>query len=406
MKKTFIDEKIVAFVEKNIYGICILFLVIFSVGIRYFLAPFGLDGGDYADFLAKWLNAYSETTLVDGLSQTIGNYYVPYNILLALITRLPGGATAPWAWIVFFSCLFEYIGVFYLYKLLCLVLDKKGMINNRFNVAFVAVMILYLPPCIINGALWKQCDAIYACFVIASIYYLLSDRPLLAFIFLSIGYTFKQQALFIVPFFIITYVVKRNYSLISFAILPLIYYLAGIPAILCGRPASEIYSTYSGQYSSSEEMFYNAFSVYQLSLGNIRVLGTPAFLYTAAVFAIAMVLIVRYKKGIDNRNMLLIATWSLSTCYMFLPVMHERYDYLALIFIAVSALLIERKLIIPLVVMVMCTTVAYGGFVFDNQILVGIPFMVMAAFYIVSYFFVTYVIFRRIIKDADGKYKK
>jgi len=40
-------------------------------------------------------------------------------------------------------------------------------------------ILLLIPTVILNGSVWGQCDIIYTAFVIASIYYILREKPII-----------------------------------------------------------------------------------------------------------------------------------------------------------------------------------------------------------------------------------
>src|SRR5512143_1182527 len=50
---------------------------------------------------------------------------------------------------------------------------------------------LLLPTVLLNSAFWGQSDAIYTCFLLACVYFLMRDRPLPAMFFLGVSFAFK-----------------------------------------------------------------------------------------------------------------------------------------------------------------------------------------------------------------------
>ena len=89
-----LEEKLHRFVEKNLFRIGVLLILLCSFFVRYHLAPITVLSGDYNISLLPWVESYRASGIVKGLSQVIGNYYVPYNLFLAVIAQLPG---QPWA---------------------------------------------------------------------------------------------------------------------------------------------------------------------------------------------------------------------------------------------------------------------------------------------------------------------
>ena len=107
-----LEEKLHRFVEKNLFRIGVLLILLCSFFVRYHLAPITVLSGDYNISLLPWVESYRASGIVKGLSQVIGNYYVPYNLFLAVIAQLPG---QPWAYIAYLSILCDYLVAWFIY---------------------------------------------------------------------------------------------------------------------------------------------------------------------------------------------------------------------------------------------------------------------------------------------------
>jgi Gpi18-like mannosyltransferase len=68
------------------------------------------------------------------------------------------------------SIAFDYIGAFYVYRLVKL---KYGSWLPPYLAAFAFLM---APSVILNGAAWGQCDTIFTAFLLASIFYACQAR--------------------------------------------------------------------------------------------------------------------------------------------------------------------------------------------------------------------------------------
>ena len=340
------------------------------------LAPQTISG-DYNVTLMGWIQEYRKYTFWEALGKTIGNYYVPYNIFLNVVARIPGEL---WLWITITSCLAEYVGAYYIYKLLYYISGDK----NR--AIMVSEVLLFLPVTILNGALWKQCDAIYTCFIILSLYYYFTDNMVKTFIFLAVGYSFKQQIIFIIPFFIIMYFIKKNYSILQFLWIPAVYIIVGLPCVWAQRGIRETYSVYLRQNQGYNEMSWLSNSFYRLGINNYEIFGKSAILITAAIFALALFYTFKNRDNVTCESMLMLAGWCMLTCYLFLPSMHERYDYPAIVIITAFVLMFRKKLVGAALTMNLCSMCAYNFYLFDFQIIDGIPFVVMSVIYLAAYF--------------------
>ena len=351
--------------------------------------------GDYNVTLMEWINEYRQYSFWGGLEHTIGNYYVPYNIFLDFVARAP---LAPWFWIALTSCIADYVGAYYIYRLVYECFGKKNP-DLKKKAIIVAIVTLYLPVVMMNGALWKQCDSIFTCFIIMSLYYYFTDKVTVSFIWLSISFIFKMQVIFIIPFYIIMYFVKKNISILHFFFLPVAYVIAGLPCIWAQRGIRETYSVYIRQNQGYNEMTWLSLSPYQLGFESYEIFAIPAILFTATVFALGLLYCYKHRENIDKEFMLMLAAWSASTCYVFLPAMHERYDYVALILITAFVVAFDvKKIWIPLV-MNLCTVMVYNRYLFDFEIIEGIPFMIMSIMYLGAYLVYTYNLIKRLQKQ-------
>ena len=55
------------------------------------------------------------------------------------------------------------------------------------------------------------------------------------FVFYSIAICFKLQAIFMFPFLIIIYMVKKKFSILYFLWIPFIYLIIGLPCVFLGK---------------------------------------------------------------------------------------------------------------------------------------------------------------------------
>ena len=71
---------------------------------------------------------------------------------------------------------------------------------------------------------------------------------------------------------------------------------------------------------------------------------------------------------------------------MFLPGMHERYDYAMLILLTPFAMMVRKKIIPFMIVANICSLIVYGITLFGAEI---IDIAYISIFYVASYLFVT-----------------
>ena len=370
-----LEKSIRIAVDKYFDRICFTLILIISILIRYYLSSWK-ESGDYKNYVALWISEYQSYSFMEGLSHTVTNYYIPYSIIVNLISRLPIPSEIG---IAFFSCFFEYITCIYVYKLFSIFMDSRKS-------KFLAFSTLYMPIVVLNGALWKQCDSIYSCFAIMCVYYFIRCEYIKAIIFFSVGFVFKQQIIFLFPFLLIMYVKNKKMHIFDFLIIPLVYIIGGVPAILAKRNIWDTYSVYYAQVIKYKQMTLNAANIYQLGLNDYDVLHIPAILFTIAIFLFGICRIYN-NLVLTEKKIIGIAAWSVTTCYMFLPAMHERYDYLAILLVFIYYEISSKRKWIPIVITT-CSTMMYCKFLFHYQIN-DLIVVCMALVYFVSWIYLS-----------------
>ena len=111
------DSFLFALFEKHADIVIFTVLFLVSIYLRYRYVPlidYRSGVSDYNYFLKPWVKFYRETGIVEGLREGVGNYYVPYNVFLALISKID---VKPYLPIALFSILFDYIIALFIYKI-------------------------------------------------------------------------------------------------------------------------------------------------------------------------------------------------------------------------------------------------------------------------------------------------
>ncbi|MCH4191071.1 MAG: hypothetical protein LKF52_02100 [Butyrivibrio sp.] len=405
-RELIIDKWIHHLTERQLQMIGLAALVLLSVLIRIHMAPFCKISPDYNTFFATWVEQYRQLGIRKGLSQTIGDYYVPNNIIYALISKAPW---EPWVLIAAVSCSFEYITAWYLYRLMVfLQVGKTKGIPLQMKAAYASVMVLFLPCAMWNSALWKQCDSIYTCFAVIALYNLLQEKYRPAVIWLGVSLSFKLQAVLLLPLFLCIYLMKKNFSVIHFVWLPLMYLLAGLPAILLHRDAKVTYLTYFAQMQEGVSQSYGLSSyfpnIYSMGLSqNYGELAKPAVMLTVALLGVMMIYVHHYRKNMVPSGIMNIGIMSIWTCCMFLPCMHERYDYMMLLMLAVYAAVIDRRMAVPAILANLCSMLTYTIVLFHVETL---SLTVISALYITAYCLAAYVTVLTIRKPIEKENRR
>lgn len=297
--------------------------ILFLVVIIRIMGTFYTKSIDYPIYLEPWITAYSKMSFMETLRSHVTNYYVPYNMILILISRAP---FPPYVGISLVSCLSDFVMVYFLYLIL------EHFQSNVRRHAFMALTVLLLPICFIDSAIWKQCDSIYSMFAVISIYYYLKSDYSRSFIFYSVGFCFKLQIIFLLPLYGMIWLHERNHSIMQFVWIPVMYIICGLPSILAGADVAMTYKIYLGQvnaYPRTSINYPNIWGVLPDFSGNPAIMiGEIVTIFCLLVF---LTIHLRGYQMTKINDCLWLIGMTIWTCTMFLPCMHERYDYLALI---------------------------------------------------------------------------
>jgi Gpi18-like mannosyltransferase len=363
-----VDRFLIGLMEDHLHQVVLAVLLLFSAVLRWKLAPELALSPDYDVYIKGWSETYRELGFVQGMGQVIGDYYVPLNIMYAIIGLSPW---EPWVLASIFSCLFDYLTGLVIFFLVRELLHRRGDGNARWKAAYTAVLFLYLPFVFMNSALWKQCDVIYIFFALLAVYMMFKDRYTLSFILLGVSFSVKLQAVFFIPFFVLLYILKKKFSILQFLWIPGIYLLAGLPAVFCRRGLRATYGTYflqmmegsaSGTDATPENYGMVAFypNLYNCGLDDfLETLSLPAVLMTAAILLLSVALALYKRENLNEEKLLWLLAWQIWTCNMFLPSMHERYDYGAAVIFSMLIVLLPKETALPAAVLNIGTFISY-----------------------------------------------
>ena len=303
-------------------------LIIAAFSIR--AALFNYETTDYQWFLTKWVDYYRNRGGFSALKDSVGNYNIPY---------------------LYFMALFSYSAIkdLYLIKLLSTFFDVilayacaeavrcSGCSCRRGLVCFFAI--LFMPTLIINGAMWGQCDSIYAAFAILGLAIGMETgapeakniRAILSMICIAVSFGFKLQAVFIMPAYVILWSWKK-YNWALFSVFPLTYLLLILPAVILGKPFVDAIMLYADQANTvGTAMNYNSPSMtaFLRGAGNTLVLSTICIVLAFMAMLLILGCGVRLRKRLNAQGMLGLTLLLTLMIPFLLPHMHDRYFFLA-----------------------------------------------------------------------------
>lgn len=336
------------FIKKHINFFYLFIITLLAIWIR--LAGFNFLSGDMDHFLLPWFDEIKESKL----RYTVGNYNLLYQSLIYIMTFIP---IKPIYQYKILSCIFDFALAIIVAIFSCELFEKK-----RWGTHFCIVysVIIFLPTVILNSGFWGQCDSIYVFFIILSILFLYKEKFIASFSVLGIAFAFKFQTLFIIPFYIYYYFQKQKFSLLHFCITFLVFMSSGLLCFIRGIKIYMPLKIYFGQTKDSH-LFRNIHCFWVL-LGDNTKFKYFALLFTIFLLGIALYLISKNNLDFNDKNTyLLIATWSVFVCTIFLPNMHERYTYLLDILLIVLAFL-DKKYIMLATVSNLLSLITYAKY--------------------------------------------
>ena len=297
------------------YGLLFAVFVLRSLCLDY-------ETLDYQNFLCHWVEYYRANGGVKAFSAPLGNYNIPY---------------------MYFLCLFSYLPVkdLYLIKLLSIAFDivlayavmkLVELVNDNPNIKLASFFtVMLLPTVFLNGALWAQCDSIYAALALLALWLALDKKPILSVLCFTLSFGFKLQAVFILPVMAVLLFAKK-YKLWHLTLFPAFYIALVIPAVIMGKPFLETLTLYASQTGSiGSGLNYNSPSVYALlrtvqneaSAATVGIVA--AFVFMFIVLAICFI----KRKALGDRQIILAAALLSLGIPFLLPHMHDRYFFLA-----------------------------------------------------------------------------
>lgn len=323
-----IELKAIKWIQKNILLIGIIIFTIISFCIRW--SCINYKSGDYNSFLINWWNGAKQYHGFPSLRIMFGDYNVPYMVLISALSYITDNGLYA---IKLLSISFDYvcaIGIgLIIYQL---TLDK-------FKTMLGYVLITFSPTLILNSAFWGQCDSIYVSFLILCVWQLMREHYTCAFILYSIAFSFKLEAVLMLPILIILYFVNKKFSIINFALIPAIFVISTIPAIIAGRTMSNIFWTLQAQTKEYDRLTLNYPNLYAFINGEYKYFRAFGIWLTIGLLGIVLILIMIKNLEINHENFLILSIFTILIGLFFLPSMHERYgliiDLLSIAFLII-----------------------------------------------------------------------
>lgn len=312
--------------------------VIAAMAVRYLCRHY--ESGDFIGCLRPWVEFYKNNGGWYGLKDSVGDYNMIYQYILVVISFFNMDCLYP---IKIVSILFDVI-----LALGCAgCLKAIGVDRKKQRLCFLCVLLL--PTVFINSAFWAQCDSIYVAFIVWSIYFLMVNKNAWSIAFLALAFSFKLQTVFIMPLYLVAFL-NKQFKFSQLLIFPAVFFAIFIPALIMGRPLSELLNIYVNQTTEYPLMVMNApaapqlFQTYEPNQ-TLKII----FIALAGVFTLTAVALA-YKKKLYPEKILALALLFVIGIPFLLPHMHDRYFYMADI-LSVICVFAYGKKYIPVMVL-------------------------------------------------------
>ena len=217
--------------------------------------------------------------------------------------------------------LFDVISTYFVYRIVRI---KYPTGNKPY---WAAGLFFVLPTIFINSAHWGQMDALYTSFLIISLYFFLKEKPLLGMLAFALSFSIKFQAIFFVPFLVVL-LLKKKVRWWQFLLVPAVYVITCIPAVLLGSSWLDVLTIYLRQTTFFSQLSVNAPNLYIFVPWEV---AEPALIigFIVAFCSLAgwIIFTALDKRELTPERMVLLALISVSLTPFVLPRMHERYFY-------------------------------------------------------------------------------
>lgn len=321
----------------DLFFIICLFLLAFL--IRWKLMP--IESADYWGFLAEWMKRIRAGGGFLSLREQISNYTSPYMYLMCLISYITDNDLYG---LKLVSVLFDYLAAIAVFLI---VYKLTG--NVRKSILGMAALLLS-PTVILDSAYWCQCDIIYTCFLLFAMYFFFRGSSRWCLIFVGISFSFKLQAVFLLPFLVIMWLKGQTIRFRDFVWIPVSYVVSALPAWLMGRDFKELMLVYFNQtntYPWGTLEYPNIYALLGEAMPDMRhadeVSGAGSFMTVILLGCIAYYLYTR-KLKLTGELMVTLALFTVAVAVYCLPHMHDRYGFLIDLLAIIYGVLHVKKL--------------------------------------------------------------
>ena len=216
---------------------------------------------------------------------------------------------------------FDILGAFYVFKIIKLKYQHSDM-------PYLAAVIYFTAPTVIlNSAYWGQANSLYTSLLLACLYFLLTEKSFASMLAYGLAFSFKAQAVFLLPFLVIM-AFRKRIPWLYFGLIPIVYMVTVLPVVFLGRPLLETLLVYAKQTDTFAVLSMNAPNLYSFFSREWYSPILPIGVTTAIILIAYWVYTTsQVKIDLDNKYIILVAVISTALVPFVLPKMHDRYFY-------------------------------------------------------------------------------
>jgi Gpi18-like mannosyltransferase len=332
------------------------------LGIGTLPISFGMtEGAQFPYGSQAWYESVSDPTL----SVIHSDYLMGYLNLLALFSYLP---IKSYAVCHLIATITDFASALAIAAIVWKVSKKDKLLT------FVGYSIfLILPTIFTNSGIWGQCDGLYTCLALWAIYFVICKKPWIGMLFLGFALGTKLQAIFIIPVFGFLWL-RKEFKLWWLLLIPVGMFIMMIPALIGGMSFSTLIGQYTGQAGSYPNANYNSGSFYviftPINASDVVRKYINYFGISLCLIVLISILVVLYVKRVKVNHVSILGVCALFAIVFpfFLPHMHERYFYMADVFIFLYCLFNKKRFWLVLL-MQFSSFNSYTYFLFGNYFL-------------------------------------
>jgi Gpi18-like mannosyltransferase len=276
---------------------------------------------DYDTFTKVWYNTLQSLGYI-ALRGDFSNYNPPYLYLLYLVVRfLPNMDKV--AAIKVPSIIMDFVCAAFVYKIIAL----KS--RNKLVPLLGYMATLLAPVVILNSSFWGQADSIYTAGLLGCVYFLLVKKNWLALISFGLAFVFKLQAIFLLPLLIILWL-RHELSWKHFLAIPVVYFLAILPAWIIGRPLGSlltVYATQADYYNKLTSHAPNLYAWFPTGQDVYQLLYPAGLAFGGTVLLILVLVAAKGTAKLSVPLLVELAAFSTLLAPFVLPKMHQRYFF-------------------------------------------------------------------------------